>query len=67
MDAEMLAIAIGWKISDSIATHSQAVIDRIRSLHFQAPRPWIEGRVVRAREGRKALIWVKGHAGVMGN
>ena len=68
MDAEMLAIAMGWELGNKVITDSQAAIGRIRNLQMERPKGWIEERVVMAaREGGKQLAWVKGHSGVLGN
>ena len=68
MDAEMLAIAMGWEIGDTVITHSQGAIGRIRNLQIECPRGWRKERVVKASKGaRKKLAWVKGHSAVMGN
>lgn len=68
MEAEMLAIAIGWQLGDSVITDSRAAIGRGTSLQFDPPRGCIEVMVVRAatRE-KKSIAWVKRHSGVMGN
>ena len=68
MDAEMLAIAMGWELGDTVITDSQASIGRVQSLQLERPRGWIEERVVAAaREGEKKIGWVKEHSGVLGN
>ena len=69
MDAELLAVAMGWEIGDTVITGSQAAIGRIKNLQWESPRGWIEERVLAAASGggRKKLEWVKGHSGVMGN
>ena len=65
MDAELLAIAMGWDMGDTVIADKQAAIGRIRNLH---PKGWIEERVVAEAKGAgKKLAWVKGHSGVMGN
>ena len=43
------------------------VTPSIQNLQFEAPRGWIEERVVRATRGGKSITWVKGHSGVIGN
>ena len=68
MDAEMLAIAMGWELGDTVITDSQAAIGRVKNLQTEPPKGWIEERVTAAAKGRKKkLAWVKGHSGVMGN
>ena len=68
MDAELLAVAMGWEIGDTVITDSQSAIGRIRNLQMEFPKGWIEERVVKAaKEGGKKLAWVKGHSAVMGN
>ena len=68
MDAEMLAIAIGWEIGSKVITDSQGAIGRIQNIEMERPKEWIEERVVRAaREGGKKIAWVKGHSRVLGN
>lgn len=63
MDAEPLGIAVGCRLSGTVATDSQAAIGRIINLQFELPRSWIEEQAMEAQEGKsKALIWVKGHS-----
>ena len=51
MDAEILAIAMGWELGDTVITDSQAAIGRIRNLQSERPRGWIEGIVSEAARG----------------
>ena len=68
MDAEVLAIAMGWELGDKVITDSQAAIGRIQNLQLEPPKGWIEERVVRATtEGGNEIAWVKGHSGVLGH
>ena len=68
MDAEMLAIAMGWRLGNTVCTDSEAAIGRIRNLQLEPPRGWIEEQVVAAaRGGLKKIAWVKRHSKVMGN
>ena len=54
MDAEMLAIAMGWEIGATVITDSQGAIGKIRKLQTEWPKGWIEETVVRAsRVGEK--------------
>lgn len=48
MDAEMLAVAMGWELGDTVITDSQAAIGGIENLQLKQPRGWIEERVVAA-------------------
>ena len=68
MDAELLGIAMGWEISGTVATDSQAAIDRISQLQFLPPMGWVEERLVEAQlMGERRIVKVKAHPGVMGN
>ena len=42
MDAELLAIAMGWEIGDAAITDSQAAIGRIQNMQLESPKGWIE-------------------------
>jgi len=67
-DAEALGVSLAWQTSDTVALDSQGIIQRIYRLATQAPRSWIEERLVRQMaEKPRALMWVKGHSGVGGN
>ena len=46
MDAEMLAIAMGWELGKTVITDSQAAIGRIQNLQTARPKGWIEEWVV---------------------
>ena len=48
MDAEVLAVAMGWEIGDLVVTDSQAAIGRIKNLQYEGARGWIEQRVAAA-------------------
>ena len=68
MDAEMLAVAMGWELGDLVITDSQAAIGRITNMQYEGARGWVEERIAAAAEqGGKKIMWVKGHSGVMGN
>ena len=68
MDAEMLAISMGWRLGRTVATDSQAAIARIMELQHSGPKSWIEEEVIKETgAGRKELLWVPGHAGILGN
>ena len=68
MDAEMLAIAMEWRIGRTVATDSQAAIAGIMELQHCGHKSWIEEEVIKERgRGRKELRWVPGHKGILGN
>ena len=68
MDAEMLAVALGWELGDTLITDSQAAIGMIRNLKLEYPKRGNERRVTAAaKRGAKRIAWVNGHTGVMGN
>ena len=52
MDAEMLAIAMGWQLGSAVSTDSQAVIG---NLQLDPPKGWIEEKLVRAAKGEVRL------------
>ena len=65
MDAELLGVVMGWRHT---ATDSQAAMARIKGLTFNLVRSWIAQRVIqRSRTGSRAVVWVKGHSGEVGN
>ena len=50
MDAEMLAIAVGWELGTTVLTDSQGAIGRIQNLQVELAKGWIEERVVTLQE-----------------
>lgn len=47
LDAEELGVSLACDTCDRVALDSQGVIQRIHGLMSQAPRSWVEGRLVR--------------------
>ena len=46
-DAEEAGVMLSWESCDVVALDSQGVIQRIVNLQHEAPRSWIEERLVR--------------------
>jgi len=67
-DAEEAGVMKAWEKHGVVALDSQGVIQRINNLKYDAPRSWIEEKLVaQMKEGQRTLMWVKGHSGIKGN
>ena len=68
MDAELLGVAMAWRLSETAITDSQAAIGCTQNLQFSPARSWIEGQVLDSSSGaNKSIMWVRGHSGVAGS
>ena len=67
-DAEMAGVLLALKEGHSrIALDSQAAILRMSQLYTQPARSWIELQLQKENKTGCSLMWVRGHAGNVGN
>ena len=67
MNTEPLAIGMGCQKSKGVDSDSKGAGIRLSNLRFEAPRSWIEQKVMRVRKGLTTLTWLPGHLGLVGN